>query len=151
MKSCFDVFSEYRGVDPYSTRYMLNGRHLDPKETVKMLELKINDRIQVLPGIYEPHPVLKSEGPDGEIVEHVQWVTVRFREQSGEVTSFKVKGSTRMKAIFESFAEKKGIALDSVRFMLDGNRLHSGLTAKMLDLDEDGHIDVFPYSHGGSL
>jgi small ubiquitin-related modifier len=151
MKSCIDVFSEYRGVDPFSTYYMLHGKRVDPKDTLKMLEHKSHDRIEVFPDDMGalPAAVMKAEGPEGEMVEHVVWVTVRFREQSGEVTSFKVKGTTRMKAVFEKFAEMKGIALDSVRFMLDGNRLHSGLAAKMLDLEDDGHIDVMPYLHGG--
>jgi hypothetical protein len=152
MKACFDVFSEIRGVDPYFTRYMLNGRQLDPKETVKMLGMKSNDYIEVFPEDNGSFPVLKMEGPDGEIVEHVQWVTVRFKEQNGEVTSFTVKDTTRMKAVYQMFADKKGIELDSsLRFYLDGERLHSGIKAKMLDLGEDGHVDVLLHSHGGCL
>jgi small ubiquitin-related modifier len=153
MKYCFEKFSDLRGLDPYTTRYMLNGKDVDPNDKVKMLELKSSDRIEVFtedPGTLPAGR--KTAGPEGEIpeiVEHVVWVTVRFREQSGEMISFKVKGTTRMKVVFEKFAEMKGIEVDLLRFMLDGDRLHSGVMAKMLDLEEDGHIEVLPYTHGG--
>lgn len=44
--------------------------------------------------------------------------------------------------IFEAFASRKGIAVASLNFRLDGDRVTGEQTPKMLELEENDQIDV---------
>lgn len=44
--------------------------------------------------------------------------------------------------IFEAFATRKGIAVASLNFRLDGDRVSGEQTPKMLELEENDQIDV---------
>ena len=50
-------------------------------------------------------------------------LTVRVKDQTGEETFFKVKKTTKMGKVFEAYAQRKGLQLSSLRFLLDGERI----------------------------
>jgi small ubiquitin-related modifier len=76
-------------------------------------------------------------------------ITLRVRDQSGEEMFFKVKKSTKMDKIMQAYAQRRGLAANALRFMVDGERLTSDQTAKMLELEDDDQIDVMLESTGG--
>lgn len=61
--------------------------------------------------------------------------------QTGEETFFKIKKSTRMQKVFDTYAQRKGIQASSLRFLLDGEKIGAEQTPKMLELDDQDQID----------
>jgi small ubiquitin-related modifier len=53
---------------------------------------------------------------------------------------FKVKKSTKMEKVFATYAGRKGVNVDSLRFLLDGNRIQKEQTAADLDLEDDDQV-----------
>jgi small ubiquitin-related modifier len=63
---------------------------------------------------------------------------------------FKVKKTTKMEKILSAYAQRRGVALTSLRFMLDGTRIKETDTPKMLELDDNDQIDVMLEALGGN-
>jgi Ubiquitin-2 like Rad60 SUMO-like len=61
--------------------------------------------------------------------------------KTGEETFFKIKKSTRMQKVFDTYAQRKGIQASSLRFLLDGEKIGPDQTPKMLELDDQDQID----------
>ena len=62
-------------------------------------------------------------------------------KQTGEETFFKIKKSTKMQKVFDTYAQRKGIQSSSLRFLLDGEKIGAEQTPKMLELDDQDQID----------
>jgi len=77
-------------------------------------------------------------------------ITLKVRDQAGEVMFFKVKRNTEMRKIFDAYAQRLGVQAKNLRFTLDGERLKEGDTPKMLELQDEDQIDVFLDQVGGS-
>jgi len=84
---------------------------------------------------------------DGE--EDTTTVTLRVKDQQGDEMFFKVKKETKMQKIMDAYAQRKGINVNSLRFVLDGSRVNAADTPKMLELENDDQIDVLLESVGG--
>jgi small ubiquitin-related modifier len=69
--------------------------------------------------------------------------------QTGEETFFKIKKTTKMAKVFETYATRKGIQPSSIRFMLDGERIDPTHTPKMLEMDDQDQIDCMLEQTGG--
>jgi small ubiquitin-related modifier len=71
-------------------------------------------------------------------------------QQTGEETFFKIKKSTKMSKVFETYAQRKGVQSSSLRFLLDGERIDGDNTPKMLELDDQDQIDCMLEQTGGN-
>ena len=69
--------------------------------------------------------------------------------QTGEETFFKIKKTTKMNKVFQTYANRKGVQLGSLRFLLDGERIEPDQTPKMLELDDQDQIDCMLEQSGG--
>merc|ERR1712151_490105 len=78
-------------------------------------------------------------------------ITIRVRDQTGEETFFKIKKTTKMSKVFETYAQRKGVQSASLRFLLDGERIDPTSTPKMLELDDQDQIDCMLEQSGGRL
>mmetsp|Transcript_6878 Transcript_6878/g.9650 ORF Transcript_6878/g.9650 Transcript_6878/m.9650 type:complete len:107 (+) Transcript_6878:51-371(+) len=76
-------------------------------------------------------------------------ITIRVKDQTGEETFFKVKKTTRMEKVFTTYAQRKGVSVSALRFLLDGERVNPDHTPKMLDLEEHDQIDCMLEQQGG--
>jgi len=76
-------------------------------------------------------------------------ITIRVRDQTGEETFFKIKKTTKMSKVFLTYANRKGVQLGSLRFLLDGERIEPDQTPKMLELDDQDQIDCMLEQSGG--
>ena len=76
-------------------------------------------------------------------------ITIRVKDQTGEETMFKIKKSTRMSKVFAAYAQRKGVDLGSLRFLLDGERIGDDQTPKMLELEDEDQIDCVLTQVGG--
>eukprot|EP01038_Epipyxis_sp_PR26KG_P006399 gene6399-8810_t len=77
-------------------------------------------------------------------------ITLRVRELSGEEMFFKVKKITKLGKIMDSFAQRKGVPLDTLRFRFDGDLINREDTPKMLEMEENDQIDVVLQQTGGN-
>jgi len=76
-------------------------------------------------------------------------ITIRVRDQTGEETFFKIKKSTKMQKVFDTYAQRKGVQATSLRFLLDGERIDPHNTPKMLELEDQDQIDCMLEQTGG--
>jgi len=78
-------------------------------------------------------------------------ITIRVRDQTGEETYFKIKKTTKMQKVFDTYASRKGVQASSLRFLLDGERIQPDATPKQLELDDQDQIDCMLEQSGGSF
>jgi small ubiquitin-related modifier len=71
--------------------------------------------------------------------------------QNGEETFFKIKKTTKMSKVFQTYAAKKGVQVGSIRFLLDGERIEADSTPKMLELEDQDQIDCVLEQTGGTV
>jgi len=70
-------------------------------------------------------------------------------KQTGEETFFKIKKTTKMSKVFSTYAQRKGVQVGSLRFLLDGERIKEGDTPKTLELEENDQVDCMLEQVGG--
>ena len=61
----------------------------------------------------------------------------------GDEVWFKVKTTTKLQKLFDTYALRKGIDVGSLRFLLDGERLRGDQTPADVDMEDGDQIDVF--------
>ena len=76
-------------------------------------------------------------------------ITIRVKDQGGDETFFKVKKTTKMSKVFGAYAQRKGVAITSLRFLIDGERIDAAETPKSLELEDQDqgksrHTSLFP-------
>lgn len=72
-----------------------------------------------------------------------------MKDQTGEETFFKIKKSTKMSKVMDTYAKRKGVDIRSLRFLLDGERINPDDTPKTLELDDQDQIDCMLEQTGG--
>eukprot|EP00948_MAST-09A_sp_MAST-9A-sp1_P003915 g3915.t1 len=85
----------------------------------------------------------------GEGNEENDSLTIKLKNVNGEETFFKVKKTTKMSKIADAYCRKKGLNVQSLRFLLDGDRVDLNETPKTLELDDQDQIDVMQEQLGG--
>jgi small ubiquitin-related modifier len=68
-------------------------------------------------------------------------ITIRIRNQRGEETFFAIRLGVRMGTVFHTYARLKDVQAQSLRFLLDGERILDDQTAEMLELTDLDQID----------
>merc|ERR1719453_2098170 len=101
-----------------------------------MLELNDGDQID--------SNMLQTGGTEEETI------TIKVRDQTGEEMMFKVKKETKMSKIFTAYAQRKGVDLTALKFILDGQRVTEQDTPKMLEMEEGDQIDAVMEQLGGA-
>ncbi|EEC48126.1 predicted protein, partial [Phaeodactylum tricornutum CCAP 1055/1] len=64
-------------------------------------------------------------------------------------TFFKIKKTTKMSKVFDTYATRKGVQASSLRFLLDGETIAPESTPKMLELEDQDQIDCMLEQTGG--
>lgn len=95
------------------------------------------------PAERKPTPEAGAASADGETI------TIRVRDQTGEETFFKVKKTTRMEKVFSTYAQRKGVNLASLRFLIDGERINPSQSPAELDMEDHDQIDCMLEQQGG--
>ena len=67
-------------------------------------------------------------------------ITIKLRDQTGDETFFKVKPTTKMQKVFDTYAKRKSQQVDNLRFLMDGERIKGDQTVKQLELENDDQI-----------
>ena len=150
MQKVFESYAQRRGVSLDALRFMVDGEKIHENDSPKTLELEDNDQIDVMletvGGTLKEWDQSAPSNTDSE-----QVLTLKVREQTGEEMVFKVKKHTSMKKIMAAFADKKGVSLNHLTFMFDGNRITEEDTPKMLEMEDGDQLEVVLHQTGGDL
>lgn len=148
MKKIFDAYAARVGVNAAALKFSFDGERVKDEDTPKMLELNENDQIDVFinqTGGGEED----GNGGGAEASAASEAITIKVKEPSGEDIAFKVKKSTKLSKIMEAYATRKGVALNQLRFMVDGKRVNPDDTPKFLEMEDGDQIDVRIEQQGG--
>ena len=69
----------------------------------------------------------------------------------GDEVWFKVKTTTKLQKLFDTYALHKGIGSGSLRFLLDGERLRGDQTPACVDMEDGDQIDVYAWGEGAPV
>eukprot|EP01082_Thalassiosira_pseudonana_P009824 g8977.t1 g8977 contig34:555075-555479(+) len=88
----------------------------------------------------------KTTGVDGTSPSRCdeERITIRTRDPLGEELSIRMKLDTKMKLVMRVFARRKGLDVNRVRFLLDGECICEENTPRSLELNDQDIIDVVP-------
>ena len=78
-------------------------------------------------------------------------LNISVKDVSGNLTQFKIKKETKLGKVMNAYAQKMGVALDSIRFFFDGRPIDKDSTPKMMEMENDDQIDVFLQQTGGRV
>lgn len=112
-----------------------------------MSEAPVDTSTELAPAPSEAPSEVSSELMD--VKKEERPISLRVQDQQGGQVHFKVKFSTPMRKIFDMYAQKRGVAVDVLRFMLDGRRIRPEDTAASLDLEDNDQIDCLLEQIGG--
>ena len=63
---------------------------------------------------------------------------------------FKCKPDTKLEKLMRAFCQRQGVAMESVRFLFDGNRIRENQTPNELEMEDGDSIDVVVAQVGGT-
>lgn len=69
-------------------------------------------------------------------------ITIKVVSQNGQETHFKVRTTTPLQKVFDSYCVRQSLDEKSIRFLFDGNRISGDKTAEQLQLEDGDTIDV---------
>ena len=78
-------------------------------------------------------------------------INVRVKSQTKGETHFKVRTTTKFEKIFKAYCARESIAVDSVRFIYDGDRIQGHQTPGDVDMEHNAQIDAMIAQEGGRL
>uniref|UniRef100_A0A8D1J121 Small ubiquitin like modifier 1 n=1 Tax=Sus scrofa TaxID=9823 RepID=A0A8D1J121_PIG len=76
-------------------------------------------------------------------------VTVTMSDQDSSEIHFKVKMTTHLKKLKESYCQRQGVPMNSLRFLFEGQRIADNHTPKELGMEEEDVIEVYQEQTGG--
>jgi len=68
----------------------------------------------------------------------------------GDEVGFKVKQTTPLQRVFDAYANRKGVAVESFQFRFNGVRVHGEQTCAAIGLEDGGQLDVVDASAAGT-
>ncbi|XP_072022753.1 small ubiquitin-related modifier 1-like isoform X1 [Amphiura filiformis] len=78
-----------------------------------------------------------------------EYIKLKVKDQDNSEVHFRVKMTTQMKKLKESYCNKLGVPTTSRRFLFDGERIRDDQTPKQLDMEDNDTIEVYQEQTGG--
>ncbi|XP_062513854.1 small ubiquitin-related modifier 3-like [Corticium candelabrum] len=78
-------------------------------------------------------------------------INVKVQAQDGGTVHFVVKRTTPMMKLMTAYCDRKGIQMNSIRFVFDGNPITPENTPDQLAMEEDDCIEVYQSQTGGKV
>ncbi|XP_070566810.1 small ubiquitin-related modifier 1-B-like [Ptychodera flava] len=78
-----------------------------------------------------------------------EYIKLKVMGQDSTEIHFKVKMSTQMRKLKESYCQRLGVPMNSLRFLFDGQRINDDQTPKQLEMEDDDVIEVYQEQTGG--
>ena len=70
-------------------------------------------------------------------------ISIRIRGMDKTEIAYKIKRTSEIGTIFDLYAQRKGVCLSNIRFMLEGENIDPQATPMMMELEDDDQIDAF--------
>ncbi|KAG6361901.1 hypothetical protein INS49_010130 [Diaporthe citri] len=91
-----------------------------------------------------------SPAADGqEPPAQTEHLNIKVTDNNNELI-FKIKKSTKLEKLMDSFCERHGKTLDSVRFLFEGKRVQGSETPDSLEMEDGDTIEVYQEQLGGN-
>ncbi|KAI5613674.1 small ubiquitin-related modifier 1 precursor [Silurus asotus] len=84
-----------------------------------------------------------AEKKDGE------YIKLKVIGQDNSEIHFKVKMTTHLKKLKESYSQRQGVPMNSLRFLFEGQRIADNQTPKELGMEDEDVIEVYQEQTGG--
>lgn len=68
-------------------------------------------------------------------------LTIRIKDQTGEETFYKVKKTTKLENVLDAYATRRGVPVDSLRFLFSGSRVHGDQTPADIEMVDGDQLD----------
>jgi small ubiquitin-related modifier len=78
-----------------------------------------------------------------------EYLSIRVVNQNGADVHFKIKKTTPLRKLMEAYCNRSSVSLSSVRFLINGERLHTEQTPKDVGLQDRDVIDTVLMQTGG--
>ncbi|KAF7636044.1 Small ubiquitin-related modifier [Meloidogyne graminicola] len=78
-----------------------------------------------------------------------EYIKIKVVGQDSNEVHFRVKFGTSMGKLKKAYAERTGVAVNTLRFLFDGRRVNDEDTPKSLEMEEDDVIEVYQEQLGG--
>ena len=93
-------------------------------------------------------PCFKIQNQENVSINEDEYIQLKL-DQNGNIMKVKVRRNIPLKSMFRLFCDKRGLAINLVRFLINGRRIHGNDTAKLLNLENDDLIEVVSEQDGG--
>uniref|UniRef100_A0A8I6AI63 Small ubiquitin-related modifier 1 n=1 Tax=Rattus norvegicus TaxID=10116 RepID=A0A8I6AI63_RAT len=94
---------------------------------------------------YEAKPSTEDLGDKKE----GEYIKLKVIGQDSSEIHFKVKMTTHLKKLKESYCQRQGVPMNSLRFLFEGQRIADNHTPKELGMEEEDVIEVYQEQTGG--
>lgn len=68
-------------------------------------------------------------------------------QQDNNEVFFKIKRSTALRKLMETYCERQGKSMSTVRFLVDGERIRPEQSPEELEMEDGDTIEVMMYAH----
>jgi small ubiquitin-related modifier len=75
-------------------------------------------------------------------------INIIIRDQLENEVFFKLRCSTRLGKVFDAYAQKTGVCINTLKFIFDGKRTHSEMTPGELEMEDGDSMDVTIEQYG---
>ncbi|XP_055000772.1 small ubiquitin-related modifier 1-like [Sorex araneus] len=77
------------------------------------------------------------------------YIKLKATGQDSSEIHFKVKMTAHLKKLRESYCQRQGVPMNSLRFLIEGQRITDNHTPKELGMEEEHVIEVYQEQTGG--
>ncbi|XP_055727870.1 small ubiquitin-related modifier 1 [Salvelinus fontinalis] len=78
-----------------------------------------------------------------------EYIKLKVIGQDNSEIHFKVKMTTHLKKLKESYSQRQGVHMSTLRFLFEGQRISDNHTPKELGMEDDDVIEVYQEQTGG--
>ncbi|XP_069020203.1 small ubiquitin-related modifier 1 isoform X1 [Embiotoca jacksoni] len=91
----------------------------------------------------------KPSGQDGGEKKDGEYIKLKVIGQDSSEIHFKVKMTTHLKKLKESYSQRQGVPASTLRFLFEGQRIADNQTPKELGMEDEDVIEVYQEQTGG--
>ena len=143
---CCDICNAWRALPQWKNPNAIPERWTCSMATWDLGGAKCNKPVVDDSGGRSKTPTKRSKGGVGKVTPPPgdESITIRLKDNGGMEMHLKVKRTTRMGRVFDTYARRIGVDVSSLRFFvsLDWERIGTNDTPNSLELDDGEEIDV---------
>ncbi|KAM9820761.1 LOW QUALITY PROTEIN: small ubiquitin-related modifier 1 [Neosynchiropus ocellatus] len=91
----------------------------------------------------------KPSSQDGGDKKDGEYIKLKVIGQDSSEIHFKVKMTTHLKKLKESYSQRQGVPASTLRFLFEGQRIADNQTPKELGMEDEDVIEVYQEQTGG--